>query len=271
MGSVTEVLVQEGDRVRRGAVLARIDAREIEAKRTQIEAGVRAADAVYQDAQTQAQRFRALYADSAATRYQLEQVETGLVRADAALGAARASARELDAVGAYAEIRSPFAGVITRRLVDPGTFVAPGAPILEIQDVSRLRVTVSVAPRLAAALTRGMTLQATIEGRAASAVVEGAVPVPAGGIYSVNAIVENADGRWPAGSPATLLIPDGSRRAILIPAAALRREGDLVGVQISTPGGTELRWVTTAPWGTGAQVEVLSGLVPGDVILAGGH
>ena len=91
---------------------------------------------LYQDARTQAERFRALYADSAATRYQLEQVETGLARAEAGLQTARASRAELDAVGAYAEIRAPFSGVVTRRFVDPGAFVAPGAPILEVQDAS---------------------------------------------------------------------------------------------------------------------------------------
>ncbi len=146
MGSVTEVLVREGDRVRSGEPLARIDARDVEARRAQVDAGIAAAEALYQDARTQADRFRALYADSAATRYQLEQVETGLARAEAGLQTARASRAELDAVGAYAEIRAPFSGIVTRRFVDPGAFAAPGAPIVEVQDASRLRVSVTLPP-----------------------------------------------------------------------------------------------------------------------------
>jgi multidrug efflux pump subunit AcrA (membrane-fusion protein) len=59
MGAVTSVLVQEGTRVRTGQVLARIDARDIAAKRAQTAAGVADADAVHKDALTQAQRFRA--------------------------------------------------------------------------------------------------------------------------------------------------------------------------------------------------------------------
>lgn len=270
-GSVIAVLVREGDRVKRGQLLARIDARDVEAKRTQVDAGIAAAEAIYQDAQTQAARFRALYADSAATRYQLEQVETGLARADAGLRTARASRAELDAVGAYAEIRASFAGMVTRRFVDPGAFASPGAPIVEVQDGSRLRISVTVPPRVSAGLKRGAPLEASIEGRPAVAVLEGAVPSPTGAVYTVNAVVENPKGEFLAGSAAIIRIPDGTRSAILIPASALVQEGDLTGVRVKTETGSELRWVKTGAAGTDPTIEVLSGLRAGDVILTGSH
>jgi RND family efflux transporter MFP subunit len=289
MGSVTQVLVKEGDRVARGQLLARVDARDVEAKRTQVDAGIAAAEAVYQDALTQAERFRALYADSAATRYQLDQVETGLARAEAALRTARASREELDAVGAYSEIRSPFAGIVTRRHVDPGAFAAPGAPVVEVQDASRLRVSVTVPPRIAGALKRGQSIVAAVEGQTVRATIEGVVPAPTGAVYTVNAMVANADHRFLPGSAATLNVPEGQRQAILIPAGALVREGDLTGVRVPTATGSDLRWVRTGTeyrvpstehpagdestrysvLGTSVLVEVLSGLLPGDVILAG--
>ncbi len=270
MGSVTAVLVQEGERVRRGQVLARIDARDVEAKRAQVEAGIAAAEAMYADAETQAGRFRALYADSAATRYQLDQVETGLARAEAGLRTARAARSELDAVGAYAAVVAPFAGVVTMRYVDPGAFAAPGAPIVEVQDASRLRVSVSVPTRVARGLRTGQALEALIEGRAVPAVIEGLVPAPAGGVYTVNALVRNPAGEFLPGGAATLRVPDGTRTAILVPARALVREGDLVGVRVVSGGAAGLRWVRIAGEApaTGL-VEVLSGLTPGDVILAG--
>lgn len=292
MGSVTAVLVQEGDRVSRGAVLARIDARDVEAKRVQVDAGIAAAEAVYQDALTQAQRFRALYADSAATRYQLDQVETGLARAESGLRAAHASRAELDAVGAYAEVRAPFAGIVTRRHVDPGAFAAPGSPIAELQDASRLRISVSIPPVVGALLTRGQRVDAEIEGRLTVATIEGVVPSSAGGVYTVNALVDNARGLFPAGGSATVRVPQGKRPALLIPAQALVREGDLTGVRVRTGQGVELRWVKV---GTAYRVpgtvheaaerendvrgtryavpspeemiEVLSGLKAGDVVL----
>jgi len=271
MGSVTEVLVREGDRVRNGQLLARIDARDLEARRGQVDAGIAGAEALYQDARTQAERFRALYADSAATRYQLEQVETGLTRAEAGLQTARASRAELDAVGAYAEIRAPFSGVVTRRFIDPGAFVAPGVPILEVQDASRLRVSVTLPPRVSAALRREAPLDASIEGRPARAVLEGTVPAPNGAVYTLNAIVQNPSGEFLPGSAATIRVPSGSRNAMLIPADALVREGDLTGVRLKTDAGSELRWVKAmdSGSGTGGMIEILSGLRSGDVILIG--
>ena len=76
-----------GERVAKGQVLVRIDASEIDAKRGQVTAGVQGAEAMYQDARTQAERIRGLYRDSAATRAQLDAVEAGLARAEAGAGA----------------------------------------------------------------------------------------------------------------------------------------------------------------------------------------
>ncbi len=276
MGSVTAVLVREGDRVAKGQVLARIDARDVQAKRAQVEAGIAGAEAMYQDAQTQATRFRSLYADSAATRFQLEQVETGLARAEAGLRTARASRAELDAIGDYAEIRAPFGGIVTQRFVDPGAFAAPGSPLIEVQDASRLRVSVTVPPRVAAALKSGEGLEAMIEGHPARAILEGAVPAPAGAVYTVNALVENPRRDFLPGSSATLRIPDGTRKAILIPASALVQEGDLTGVRVAVKGTAELRWVKlggecAAAAGAAPCVEVLSGLSAGDEIVVGSN
>ena len=268
MGNVVSVLVREGDRVRAGQPLVRLDAREIASKRDQVEAGIAAAEAVYRDAQTQAGRFRALYADSAATRYQLEQAETGLTRAESGLNTARAARAELDAVGSYADVRAPFAGIVTGRHVDPGAFAAPGAPLLEMQDPSQLRVAVAVPAALASTLRRGMRLAATVEGRPAQATIEGVVPSGAGTVYTLNALIENRSGELLAGSAATLAIPTGERRAILVPTTALVHEGDLTGVRVQSPAGAGLRWLRLGEERQG-QVEVLAGLAAGDVVLLG--
>lgn len=262
MGAVASVLVQEGQRVSAGQLLARIEAGELVARRAQAEAGIAGADAVYQDALVQAQRFRALFADSAASRAQLEAAETGLARAEAGLRTARAGAGALEAVEAYAQVRAPFAGVVTKRFVDPGAFVAPGAPVVAIEDASRLRLSVTVAPGAATALVAGARLDGTIEGRPASATIEG-VAAAGGALYTVNAIVDNRDRRYPSGGAVVLRIPQGTRTTILVPDAALVREGDLTGVRIQTARGAELRWVRVgAP--VGERVEVLSGLKAGD-------
>ncbi len=265
MGAVTAVLVHEGDLVAAGQPLVHIDARDLVARDSQVQSSIASARAVQRDAEAQARRFRALFADSAATRAQLDAAETGLARANAGLAAARAGARELAATRAYADVRAPFAGVVTHRFVDPGAFAEPGAPLVTVQDDSRLRVSASAAPDAARGLRRGMRVAATIEDTTVSAVVEGVVPA-AGNVYTVNAVVPNPGRRLAAGGAASLAIPQGTRAALLVPVAAIRREGDLTGVTVREATGDELRWVRLGD-AHGELVEVTSGLRAGATIV----
>lgn len=266
MGTVTEVEVREGDRVTRGQPLVRIDARDLTAKSAQVSASLADAEAMHRDALTQAHRIRGLYADSAATRAQLDAAETGLARADAAVAAAHAAASELGAVASYSVIRAPFTGIVTKRFVDPGAFAAPGAPLLAIQDVSTLRITASTTPDIARRVRHGRSLPATIETQRVKATVEGAVPAMSGNLYVINALVANPRGTWLAGSTATLTLPLGARTALVVPAAAIVREGDLTGVMLRTASGDERRWVRLG-LPAGNVVEIAAGLRSGDRIV----
>jgi RND family efflux transporter MFP subunit len=274
MGTITAVLVREGDRVRAGEPLVRIDARDLEARRSQVEAAIAEAEAVYSDAVTQANRFRALFADGAASQAQLDAAETGLARATAAVEQARAAAAELEAIRGYSEIRAPFAGVVTKRFVDPGDFAAPGAPLLTVQDDRRLRIVVHASPATLGTMQPGDTAAATIEGEPAIAIVEGIVPAQAGNMYQINALVENDDARYLPNSTATLSLVQGERTAILIPAAAIHWHGDLAGVYLRDEGGANLRWIRLREGHQRASrsmpetmTEVLSGLRTGDRII----
>jgi RND family efflux transporter MFP subunit len=266
MGAVTDVRVHEGDRVRDGEMLARIDARDLAAQEAQAEARIAEAEAVHRDAAANAERFRGLYADSAATKVQLEAVEIGLARAEAGLATARAARAELGAVKAYAEIRAPFGGIVTRRSVDPGSFVAPGTPVVEVEDRSRLRISVTVAPTTAQALRARQRIGGSIEGHPVEAIVEGAVPAPGGALYTVNALVANPGDALVSGGAAVLFLPQGTRRAIVVPAVAVVQEGDLTGVRVASAAGPELRWVRLGR-ALGPDVEVLSGLRAGEQVL----
>lgn len=266
MGTITEVLVQEGDRVAAGQTLLRIDARDLAAKAAQVEAMQAEAEAVLGEAEQHAARMRALYADDAAPKAQLDAAETGLTRARAGVQAARAGVAELGAVRDYSVVRAPFTGVLVSRLADPGSFAAPGAPLLVVQDASRLRVSASVSPEATRGLQRGQVLDALIEGVPARAVVEGVVPAPGGSLHTVNALVENAGGRYLAGSAATLAIPTAARATLVVPASALVHEGDLTGVYLAAEGGARLRWVRPGR-SFGDSVEVLAGLRDGDQVV----
>lgn len=270
MGTVTAVLVKEGDRVVAGQPLVRIDARDLAAKQEQVQAGIASAEAMHREAELMATRMRALYADSAAPKAQLDAAEAGLARARAAVAAARAGEAELQAVAGYAVVRAPFAGVVTQRFVDPGAFAAPGAPLVTVQDGRRLRIAATVSPEVARAVTRGSTVQVTVEGVPGEATVEGVVPAAAGSLYTVNAILPNEDGSRPVGGAARMAVGRGTREALLVPAAALRREGDLTGVTVTSGGTTTTRWLRLGAT-LGDRVEVLAGLAAGDTVLVPAH
>ena len=266
MGRVVQVLAREGDVVAAGDVLVRLDDRDIVARGEQADAAARSADAAHNEARLQAGRLRALFADSAAPRAQLDAAEAGLVRAEQAVRGARAMAAEVDALADYAEVRAPFGGVVVQRLLDPGAFTAPGTPLLRIDDPSRLRVVAAVPPSTVSGLRRGSTVGATIEGVHVTGMLEGVVPVPGAALANVQVVVENAARRFSSGSAATLFIPGAPRAALLIPAAALVRNGDLTGVRVRAGGRIVTRWVRLGTERAGA-VEVLSGLAAGDSIV----
>lgn len=266
MGSILAVFVKEGDVVSAGQVLARVDARDLTAKQAQVDASIADAEAARRDAATQAGRIRALYADSAATRAQLDAVETGLARADAGVRAAHAAAAEVGAMSAYSVIRAPFAGTVTHRFVDPGAFAAPGAPLLTVQDGSQLRVSASATPEIARTLRRGEPITVSIEGATVQGRVEGVVPATAGNLYTINAIVPNPNGTSLPGSTATLLLPQGERTVRVVPLRAVIRSGDLTGVTVRTPEGDTTRWVRLGDT-FGDAVEVTAGLRAGDQVI----
>jgi RND family efflux transporter MFP subunit len=259
MGAVTDVLVREGDRVAAGQALVRIDARDLSAKSAQVAASVAEAQAMHRDAEAQANRIRALYADSAATRAQLDAVETGLARAAAGLEAAQAAASELRAASSYSVVRAPFAGIVTKRFADPGAFAAPAAPLVTIQDVSTLRISATTTPDVARGLRRGQTLTALIERAPVRATIEGVVPATAANLYTINALVPNAGSSLLAGSRATLAVPTGQRRVLVMPLSGLVREGDLTGVTLRTAQGDDRA--------LGDMVEVTAGLRAGDRVV----
>lgn len=266
MGTILEVTAREGEVVAAGQVLVRIDARDLAAKADQLTASAAEAEAIQREAVTHANRIRALFADSAATRAQLDAAETAVARADAAVRTAHAAASELAATTTYAVVRAPFAGIVTKRLVDVGAFAAPGAPLIVVQNVRQLRLVGSATPELASSLRRGQRIGATIEGRSAVAVVEGVVPAAAGNLSTINAVVENVGGTALVGSAATLAVPAAIHSALVVPREALIRQGDLIGVTVRTESGDDTRWVRIGP-NAGDMVEVNAGLRAGDHVV----
>jgi RND family efflux transporter MFP subunit len=270
MARVVAVKVREGDRVSSGTVLVELDARDIAARRDQAEAALRSAEAAQHEAELQATRMRALFADSAAPRAHVDAAEAGLARASQAVRAARAGVTEVETLSDHATLRAPFTGIVVQRFVDEGAFVAPGSPVIRIEDPSRLRVVAGVPPANAAGLSRDLTVDVNIEGVPVRGRIEGIVPASGAALVLVQVLLDNPDARFSSGSAATIGIPAGERRAIVVPAGAVFTAGDLTGVRIWSGGDVMTRWIRTGRR-HGEAVEVLSGVAPGDTLVMPGR
>ena len=132
-GYVTALLVDKGDRVREGQVLARISSPETDDQ-------VRAAAATLALRRRNAARAHRLIPTGVISQAELDQ-------ADGDLRTAEADFRRAKALQAYEVVRAPFDGVVTTRYVDPGALLtasSTGAPLVDVADPSRVRIFVNV-------------------------------------------------------------------------------------------------------------------------------
>jgi RND family efflux transporter MFP subunit len=117
-GVVADVLVHEGDLVRAGETLARLDLREIDAQVARASSGAAKAE-------RDLARVRTLHADSLAPLAQLQDATTALELARADLQTASVNRR-------YATVVAPTAGRVLRRSAEPGQTLAAGAPVVVV-------------------------------------------------------------------------------------------------------------------------------------------
>lgn len=179
-GQVLEVAVREGARVARGAVLARLDSRELDDAVAAGEAEVAAARAAYAAQTAATSRDSVLVANKAISQ---EQWEGSQALRAAATGRLEVARRHLDQAKTrlgYASIRAPFAGVVSARLADPGDLAMPGRPLLRLLGQSAVRVRGAIPPALVEAVHRGTPVDLTLGDTRVSATVSRVFPAMQG-------------------------------------------------------------------------------------------
>jgi len=141
-GRVSAIYVDEGARVSKGQVLARIDAEIINTDRE-------TAEATYQNALRDEERYKSSYATGGVTQQQLDQAKLATQNAKLRL---QASQRRLS----DANIKSPINGIVNKRYIEVGAFVtAQGTQLFELVDVSKLKLKVNVNESQVASLKVG--------------------------------------------------------------------------------------------------------------------
>lgn len=272
-GTVVEVLVDAGDRVRRGQVLARIDTRDVDARVEAAQAGVAQADARLAQARLELERTRSLLAQNFVSKAALDRAEADYLAARAAADAARADNSRSRTARSYAELKSPIDGVVTRRLLDPGEFAAPGTGVVQVHDPAALRAVGNLPQGMLARAAQ--VQQARIElpqpGRSFAATRITILPSADARLLSTQVRAELPPGEVAGvlpGAAAKILLVVGRVRRLVVPESTLIRRGELVAVNVvAADGKPQLRQVRLGTAQSGSGVEVLAGLTEGERVL----
>ena len=256
MGTIAEMPVVLGQRVRAGDLLARIAADEIAARLAQ-------AQSQLSTARRDLERERELLAKSASTPETVKDLEDRFT-------AALAAVREAEAMLGYTALRAPFDGVIARKLADVGDLASPGQPLLQIEGADEFRVEADLPDSLAAGLAPGARLAVEIPSRGAAfdgeltELSSAADP----GAHTVLAKVRVPAGVTArSGEFARVRIAGAPVAALMVPASAVATVGQLQRVFVARGDGRAGLRLVRAGAARGERVEILSGLEDGERVV----
>ncbi len=265
-GRVAAIYHHVGDPVPAGTLLMRLHATIQQAGLGQARAALRAAQARATEAQKRYRRIRAMYDQQVVPKADLDQVTAARDAALADLNSARAAVASATEGVDYTEIRAPYSGVVTRRLVQVGEAVAPGTPLLGIASLKSLRVVASIPESLANTVRAVGRAAIEVHGQSVNAVHVTVFPEasPQSNTFRVHlALPETLRGLSP-GMVVRVAFDTGERAQLLVPQRSIVHRSSVTAVYlVETDGQTLLQQVRLGE-PVGDQVEVLAGLTPGE-------
>ena len=285
-GRLERVLVDVGDRVSEGQVVATIDRAEVDA---QVDAGVAgigvakasldAAEAGLANAMTEHDRAKTLFEGGAIPRQRLDSADTAhraaVAQRDLAkanLAQAEASLRRTREVQRDATLRSPVSGFVVERNYDAGAM--PGdQPIVIVADLRQLKLEAGVSELEAGRLKNGLPAAVSVQakpGQDFKGQLAAIVPEvdERNRHFRIEVRVDNRDHSLLAGMYATArLVVASASNAIVVPReAVMSRDGKRIVLKVD--GEKVAPIVVTEGLNDGRQVQIVTGLTAGDQVIA---
>jgi membrane fusion protein, multidrug efflux system len=288
-GYVRRWLVDIGDKVKEGQLLAEIDTPELDAQLAQARAQLAAAKAAVKQAtasrdfaksnsaryETLAEQKLVAGAEAERTKSEAATGEATVAASESNVVAQEANVRRLLELQGFAKVTAPFAGTITSRTVDRGTLVGDGGatPMFTLVATDPVRIFVDVPQSVAPSVRVGTEATISVReypGRA----FKGAVTRAAGAldpelrVMTTEVQVPNADGALLPGMYVQVAINlQVPHRVLEIPATALY--SDASGVRVATVDATNhIRFVPiTIERDTGATLWIATGLTGDERVL----
>ena len=284
------VLVDEGTVVTAGQVLAELDVREAQASldaasRTvdSVESSLGEAGASLTNAVRTFERVKNLKTERVVGQQQYDESETAMkvaqsrtALATALLNQARAKERELAVRVDRCTIRAPFAGIIAARYLDPGSYLAPGTPLLRLTQINPLSVKVQMPEGQATDVEKGCPARVLVHanhGVMLTGTVLRVYPVvdERWRTQTVELECPNDAGEARPGMFAKASIITGRSEAMLVPdVAVMRLPGSGITHLYTVQTGIAVRVDVTVTRKLGGFVAIRGPLAPGqDVVVKG--
>lgn len=275
-GKITERLVDIGDRVKPGDVLARIDPTDYELSVRSAQASLDAADRQVETVELTRKRAEQLYAKNFAPKSQLEQATLAYNQALATRDSARSQLAQAQNQVRYTDLKADKNGIVTAVAADVGQVVGSGTPVVTVAIDGEKEVLIAVPETDIAEFKPGKTVKAgfwsdealTLDGKVRE--VAGSAD-PQSRTFAVRVSLPN-DPRVLLGMTASIeAAADNRQQLVSIPLAALaQKDSQSIVWTVDRNGGTVHAHPVKVAAFTPDGVSVADGLKPGDVVVAAG-
>lgn len=274
-GRIEQVLVQEGQEVKAGDPLLRLESVELNNSVRQAGDGVRKAQASYDLALNDYNRYQALFDKGIISAQQLDNAKAKFKAAEADLSSAAASRSSAEQQSSYAVITAPVDGVVANKTATVGQVVSPGSALMTVQDLHQVYAVVNVEQKDLGRVKVGQTGKVTLDAYPGK-VFEGTVEVmnPEAGsasrMFRTKLKLDNSSGELKAGMFASVeLVTGGKAQVLEIPQAAVVQKQDQYFV-FTLENGKAVRHPIEIGEINGSTIAVKAGLQPGSQVIITG-
>lgn len=272
-GRISEVNFQVGDTVKKGDVLVRIAATELQAQLNQAQAVLNTAQAAHADAKTNLARMKTLYAQGAVSKQQLEMAESGVTASSP--DAAAATVQMIQAQLANTVVTSPLDGLVASRTAEVGGIAGQG-PVMVIVDLDTVVVHTDVTEGEVNKLSKGQEVDVLVSAVSADPFLGRVTAIsPAAdsrsSAFPVQISIDNPDHILKSGMFAEIRLVLSTKKGVLVvPKAAVVDSGDGRYVFL-VKDGLALQTTITTGVEDETRVEVITGLQAGDSVVVSGQ
>lgn len=273
-GRVVKVFAHAGDTVKKGALIAELDAVDYGLQRREAQAEISRIEALLSNQGKIVDRNQRLVQKNFISRNALDDASSQQDALRSQLDAAKAQLAQVDLAASRTRIYSPLDGKVEKQIVSIGDFVKIGDPLLQIIGTQRLRAHLPFPESVAAKLQPGQTVRLTTPtspGKTITVQIKELKPLIVSTSRAVDAIADIVDQPgWQAGASVDAVVVLGEKPgAVIVPEASvvLRPAGEVV---YSVKGDKVQQRIVKTGLRQEGMVEITEGLAAGETVALDG-